>query len=84
MFIFDFIINYNKESNIGYVLMADVNYPMYLKALHRDLLFLTEKGVTNGANILVCTLHDKKCVCQIGSLKQALKHGLILKKYIIS
>ena len=32
MFIFDFIMNYDEESDIGYTLMVDVDYPLYLQS----------------------------------------------------
>ena len=34
----------------------------------------------NGHSKLVCTQHDKNCVAHIRNKKQALKHGLKLKK----
>ena len=36
----DFIKNYNENSNKGYILKVDVEYP---KNLHRDLPFLSER-----------------------------------------
>ena len=36
----DFIKNYNENSNKGYILKVDVEYP---KNLHRDLPFLLER-----------------------------------------
>ena len=31
-----FIINYGKKGDIAYILMVDVDYPVYLQLLHRD------------------------------------------------
>lgn len=45
---FDFILNYDEKSNIGYALMVDVSYIVYLQTLNRDLRFLPEKRVING------------------------------------
>ena len=56
--------------------MVDVDYPEYLQPFHR--VFLPEKRIINRVTKLVCTFYDVY-VCQIGLLKQALKHGLILK-----
>ena len=34
MFIFDFILN-NEESDVGYMLIFDNDYPVFLQPLHR-------------------------------------------------
>ena len=39
----DFIKNYNEESDEGYFLEVDVQYPEQLHELHNDLLFLAER-----------------------------------------
>ena len=39
----DFIKNYNKESDEGYFLEVDVQYPEKLHELHNDLRFLPER-----------------------------------------
>ena len=36
----DFIRNYDKDSDEGYILEVDVKYPKNLRDLHRDLPFL--------------------------------------------
>lgn len=43
----DFIINYNNNSDFGYILIVNVDYPEYLPSLHKDLLLLAEKLVIN-------------------------------------
>ena len=49
--------------------------------LHSDLPFLLERMKINKCSNLVCNLYDKNnYVAHIRSLKQALNHGLILKK----
>ena len=43
MFTFDFFMNYDRERDIGCILMVEVGYSKYLQPLHRDLSFLTWK-----------------------------------------
>ena len=38
----DFMKNYDKDSDKGYILEVDVKYPKNLHDLHSDLLFLPE------------------------------------------
>ena len=59
----------------------DVKYPKRLHKLHSDLPFLSERMKSDKCNKLVCNLlNEKKYVTHINSLKQALNHGLKLKK----
>ena len=77
----EFIKNYNENSNKGYILEVDVKYPKKLHDLHSDLPFLPKRMKTDKCKKLVCNLHDKKkYVVHIKSLKQALNHGLKLKR----
>ena len=77
----EFIKNYNENSNKGYTLEVDVKYPKKLHNLHSDLPFLPKRMKTDKCKKFVCNLHDrKKYVVHIKSLKQALNHGLKLKK----
>ena len=77
----DFIKNYDKDSDKGYILEVDVKYSKGLHDLHGDLPFLPERMKIDKYNKLVCNLCDKKdYVVHIRALKQALSHGLILKK----
>ena len=76
----DFITNYDEDTNKGYIFEVDVKYPKDFHNLQSDLQFLTEKNKINKCDKLVCNLYDKNVV-HIRSLKQALNHGLILKKY---
>ena len=92
----NFIQNYEENDNKGYFLVVDVDYLKKLHDLHKDLRFLPERGeifdvqryisfllqrkkVVKG---LVCDIiKDKeKYVIHIRALKQALNHGLILKR----
>ena len=77
----DFVTGYDKNDNKGYILKVDVDYPNELQNLHSDLPFLPESMVINNTKKLVCNLHDKKnYVVHINVLKQALDHGLKLRK----
>ena len=78
----EFIQNYDEgSSNKEYILAVNVEYPKKLHHLHSDMLFLPERMEIDKCKKLVCNLHNKeKYGVHIRSLKQALKHGLILKK----
>ena len=68
----DFIKNYDEDSNKGYFLEVDVEYPKKLFNLHSDLPFLPERK-KNKCDKLVCNIHDKEnYVVHIRALKQAL------------
>ena len=76
-----FIKNYNENSDIGYFLEVDIDYPKELFNLHKDLPFLPERKKVNKVEKLICSIEDKeKYVIHIRALKQALNNGLILKK----
>ena len=63
--------------NKVYILEVDIKYSKRLHELHSDLPFLPEYKCKK----LVCNLSNKKkYVVHINSLKQALNHGLKLKK----
>ena len=77
----DFVKDYDKNDNKGYILEVDVVYPNKLQNLHSDLPFLPERMVINNTKKLVCNLNDKKnYVVHINLSKQALDHGLKLRK----
>ena len=77
----DFIENYDENSDTGYFLKVDVIYPKELHDLHSDLPFLPERMKIKKCSKLVCKLYDKEnYVVHIRALKQALLHGLKLKK----
>ena len=77
----DFIKSYNKESNDGCFLEVDVQYVKKLHELHNDLSFLLERTKIEKVKKLVANLLDKtEYITHIINLKQALSHGLILKK----
>ena len=77
----DFMKNYDENSNKGYILEADVQYLKNLLNLHSDLPFLSERIKNKKCNKLVCNINNKEnYVVRTRALKQALNHGLILKK----
>ena len=77
----EFVKNYDEDSNEGYIFVVDVEYPKDLHNLHSDLPFLSERMKITKCSELVCNWYNKKeCVVHISALKQALNHGLLLKK----
>ena len=77
----DFIKNYDENSYIGYFLVVDVEYPKKLFSLHKDIPFLPKREKINKCKKLFCSIEDKKkYIVHIRALKQALNHGLKLKK----
>ena len=77
----DFVKDYDKNNNKGYIFDVDIDYPNKLQNLHSDLPFLPERMIINNTKKLVCNLNDKNnYIVHINVLKQALDHGLKLKK----
>ena len=73
----EFIKNYNENDNKGYILEVDIKYPERLHELHS----VPERMKIDKCKKLVCNLSiKKKYVIHVNSLKQALNHGLKLKK----
>ena len=77
----NFIKNYDENSDKGYILEVDIEYPKNLHKLHSDLPFLPERMTINKCTKFVCNVQDKEnYVVHIRALRQALNHGLKLKK----
>ena len=77
----DIIKKYNQNDDYRAILIVDIDYPKKLHKLHSDLPFLPERMKINKVDKLICNLQNKrKYVVHIAALKQALDHGLILKK----
>ena len=77
----DFVKDYDKNNNKGYILDVDIDYPSKSQNRHSDLPILPERMVINNTKKLVCNLNDNKnYIVHINVLKQALDHGLKLKK----
>ena len=71
----------NEESDKGYFLEVDVQYPEKLHDLHNDLPFLPERLRIEKVEKLAANLHDRtEYVIHIRNLKQSLNHGWVLKK----
>ena len=74
-----FIETYDRDSDKGYILEADVKIYMICIMIYH--FYQKEWNLINAISLsVICMI--KNYVVHIRSLKQALKHGLILKKYI--
>ena len=77
----NFMKNYDENSNKGYILKVDFEYPKNLFNLHKDLSFLSEREKVGKCEKLICNIREKeKYVVHIRALKQALNRGLMLKR----
>ena len=74
------IKNYDGESDEGYILEVDVEYPKSFHNLHNDLPFLPERVKINEYNKLGCNLHDKKLCCSHNSFKTSIKSFISFEK----
>ena len=71
-----FIKSYDENSDRGYFLEVDVEYPKNLFNSHKNLPFLAKK-----VQKIICGIEDKeKYVVRLRALKQILNHELILKR----
>ena len=71
------------NSDKGYILEVDVEYPENLHKLRSDLPFLPERMKINNSKKLVCSVRNKEnYVVHIRALKQALDHGLKVHRVI--
>ena len=76
-----FIRNYDENSDKGYFLDVHIDRPKQLFNLHKDLPLSPERKKEKKVEKLICNIEDKeKYVMHIKVLKQALSHGLVLKK----
>ena len=78
----DFIKSSNEEIDEEHFLEVDVQYLGNLHNLHNDLLFLPDRMKIEKVGKLVANSYDKtEYIINIRNLKQALHHGLVLKKF---
>ena len=73
------INKYDEDSNIGYFIEVDIDYPKELFNLNKDLPFLSER-LKMLKKLIFSTEDKEKYVINIRALKQALNHRLALKK----
>ena len=72
---------FSAEKKYGYLLEVDVDYPEKLHDLHNDIPFMCAKMKVNGVEKRIPNLYDKrKYIVHIRALKQAIDHGLVLRK----
>ena len=77
----EFIKNYDEDSDNGYILEVDVEYPKILHDLHSDLPFLPERMEINKCSKLVCNLHDKNnYVAHITIIETSIKSWANIKE----
>lgn len=79
----DFVLNTPDNSEVGYILEVDLEYPTELHDLHADYPFCAEHKAPPNTNTkkLLLTLYDKeKYVLHYRTLKYALENGIKLKK----
>ena len=55
----DFIKNYNEDSDEGYFLEVNIEYPKQLFGSHKALPFLPERRKSEKVEKLVCSREDK-------------------------
>ena len=78
----DFIKKNDEDSDKGYILEVELEYPKNLHDLHSDLPLLPERMKINKCSKLVYNLYDKiNYVVQIRSLNQSLDQ--FFKKFIV-
>lgn len=81
--IIELLENTEPNSDIGYMLEVDIDYPQTLHDAHSDLPYLSEKYTPPGSKMakLCATVMDKKnYIVHYSVLKQAMEAGLKLKK----
>ena len=77
----DVIKNYNKNSDEGYFLEVDVEYPKHYRVLIKIYYFYLNEKKLEKLEKRVCSIEDKeKYVIHIRALKQVLNNGLKLKR----
>ena len=76
----DFIKNYDEDSDKGYILEVDVEYPKHLPDLHSDLPFFPKRIKISKCSKLLCNLYDKKVCCSYKIIEASLKSWTDIKE----
>lgn len=77
----DKILGLPDDDYHGYVFQVDLEYPTDLHDKHNDFPFCPVQKKFGGTKKLCATLEDKeKYIIHYRNLKQAIEHGLVLKK----
>ena len=76
----DFIKNYDENSNKGYFVEVDVDYPKNLFNSHKDLPYLAEKKKIGKFEKLICNIQDKKICCSHKNFITSIKSWINTKK----
>ena len=73
--------NFNEQSDEGYFLEVDVQYPKKIHKLHNDSPFLHDGMKIEKVEKLVTNLHDKtKYTIHIKRFKASIKPGIYFEK----
>ena len=79
-----FIRNYDKNSDIGYLLEVDIEYPKTLWGLHKDLPFLPERKKLSSTEKLIGSIEDKEKICNTHKhIKASTRSWVNIKKRYI-
>ena len=76
----DFIKKYDKNSDKGYFLEVDIDYPKELLNLHEDLPFLPETKKVNKVKKLICSIENKEKCYSHKSFTTSIKSWISTKK----
>lgn len=75
------LMNVRDDSETGYILVVDLDYPVELHDSHNDYPLAPERLSINGQEKLMLSLRDKRdYVCHYRTLQFYIKKGLVLKK----
>ncbi|XP_065223826.1 uncharacterized protein LOC135847991 [Planococcus citri] len=79
------VFEVNDDSETGYILEVDLEYPQELHDFHRDFPFCPESMIPPGAEskqpkLIANVLNKKNYIIHYSNLKQCLTHGLKLSK----
>ena len=74
------IKSYNENSDIGYFLEVDVEYPKKLFGSHKELPFLPDRKKLEKVEKLICSIEDKEKCYSHKSFKTSIKSWINTKK----